>query len=138
VKLGLLMKKIFYDKLSEKLYREIPDTLVATDKVMLSIERFDVGQSYVVARVENRHGDIVSINIQGGAEGIELQETLFNLKGRRPRFAYLSTTITETEKVLVRKLPVIGIKDWLLIYEDDLFLLGVKDAYDEIDIRIVE
>jgi len=132
------MEKKFYDKLSEKLYREIPDTLVATDKVMLSIERFDVGQSYVVARVENRHGDIVSINIQGGAEGIELQETLFNLKGRRPRFAYLSTTITETEKVLVRKLPVIGIKDWLLIYEDDLFLLGVKDAYDEIDIRIVE
>jgi hypothetical protein len=132
------MKKIFYDKLSEKLYREIPDTLVATDKVMLSIERFDVGQSYVVARVENRDGDIVSINIQGGAEGIELQETLFNLKGRRPRFAYLSTTITETEKVLVRKLPVIGMKDWLLIYEDDLFLLGVNDAYDEIDIRIVE
>jgi hypothetical protein len=38
----------------------------------------------------------------------------------------------------VRKLPVVGIKDWLLIYEDDLFLLGVKDAYDEIDIRIVE
>ena len=36
------MKKIFYDKLSEKLYREIPDTLIATDKVMLSIEQFDV------------------------------------------------------------------------------------------------
>jgi hypothetical protein len=48
------MKKIFYDKLSEKLYREIPDTLIATDKVMLSIEQFDVGQSYVIARVENR------------------------------------------------------------------------------------
>lgn len=131
------MKKIFYDKVSEKLYREIPDTLVATDKVMLSIERFDVGQSYVIARVENRYGDIVRINIQGGAQGIELQETLFNLKGRRPRFAYITTTISETEKVLVRKLPVIGIKDWLLIYEDDLFLLAVKDAYDEIDIRIV-
>jgi hypothetical protein len=27
------MKKIFYDKLSEKLYGELPDTLVATDKV---------------------------------------------------------------------------------------------------------
>ena len=132
------MKKIFYDKLSEKLYREIPDTLVATDKVMLSIERFDVGQSYVIARVENRYGDIVRINIQGGAQGIELQETLFALKGRRPRFAYVTTTISETEKVFVRKLPVIGIKDWLLIYEDDLFLLAVKDAYDEIDIRIVE
>ena len=131
------MVKIFYDKLSEKLYREIPDTLVATDKVMLNIERFDVGQSYVIARVENRYGDIVRINIQGGAQGIELQETLFTLKGRRPRFAYVTTTISETEKVFVRKLPVIGIKDWLLIYEDDLFLLAVKDAYDEIDIRIV-
>ena len=131
------MKKIFYDTLSEKLYREIPDTLVATDKVMLSIERFDVGQSYVIARVENRYGDIVRINIQGGAQGIELQETLFNLNGRRPRLAYVTTTINETEKVFVRRLPVVGIKDWLLIYEDDLFLLGVKDAYDEIDIRIV-
>jgi hypothetical protein len=132
------MKKIFYDKLSEKLYKEIPDTLIATDKVMLSIEQFDVGQSYVIARVENRYGDIVRINIQGGAQGIELQETLFNLKGRRPRFAYVTTTIHENEKVFVRKLPVVGIKDWLLIYEDDLFLLGVKDAYDEIDIRVVE
>jgi hypothetical protein len=132
------MKKIFYDKLSEKLYGEIPDTLVAADKVMLSIERFDVGQSYVIARVENRYGDIVRINIQGGAQGIELQETLFNLKGRQPRFAYITMTINETEKVFVRKLPVVGIKDWLLIYEDDLFLLGVKDAYDEIDIRVVE
>ena len=132
------MKKIFYDNLSEKLYGEIPDTLVATDKVMLSIERFDVGQSYVIARVENRYRDIVSINIQGGTPGIELQETLFNLKGRRPRFAYIMTTVNETERVFVRKLPVVGIKDWLLIYEDDLFLLAVKDAYDEIDIRIIE
>ena len=106
------MKKIFYDKLSEKLYGEIPDTLVATDKVMLSI--------------------------QGGTPGIELQETLFNLKGRRPRFAYIMTTVNETERVFVRKLPVVGIKDWLLIYEDNLFLLAVKDAYDEIDIRIIE
>jgi hypothetical protein len=48
------------------------------------------------------------------------------------------TTIKDTGKVLVRKLPVIGVKDWLLIYEDDLFLLAVKDAYDELDIRVVE
>ena len=38
----------------------------------------------------------------------------------------------------LRKLPVIGVKDWLLIYEDDLFLLAVKDAYDEVDIRVVD
>ena len=47
------------------------------------------------------------------------------------------TTINNTGKILVRKLPVIGVKDWLLIYEDDLFMLAVKDAYDEMDIRVV-
>jgi hypothetical protein len=129
---------IFYDKLSEKLYREIPNTLAATNKVMLNIEQFDVGQSYVTAKVKNRYSDIVKINIQSGAEGIELQETLVNIKDRWPRFAYIMTTIKGTGEVLVRKLPVIGVRDWLLIYEDDLFLLAVKDAYDELDIRVVE
>jgi hypothetical protein len=114
---------IFYDKLSEKLYREIPQTSAAVNKVLLNIEQFDVGQSYVIAKVENRYGDIVKMNIQGGAKGIELQETLFNLKGRWPRFAYIMTTINYTGKILVRKLPVIGIRDWLLMYEDDLFCL---------------
>ncbi len=133
--------KAFYDKLSETLYREIPDTSSASNKVMLHIEQFDVGQSYVTAKVENRYGDIVKINIEGGRLGIELQETLFkiiNNKARQPRLAYIMTTINDTGKILVRKLPVIGVKDWLLIYEDDLFLLAVKDAYDEVDIRIID
>jgi hypothetical protein len=112
---------IFYDNLSEKLYREIPDTVVATNKVMLNIEQFQAAQSYVIAKLENRYGDTVKINIQGGTQGIELQETLFDLKGRRPRFAYIMTTIKDTDEVLLRKLPVIGVKDWLLIYEDDFF-----------------
>ncbi len=129
---------IFYDNLSEKLYREIPDTFVATSKVMLNIEQFQAGQSYVTAKVENRYGDTVKINIQGGTEGIELQETIFNLKGRRPRFAYVMTTIKDTGEMLVRKLPVKGVKDWLLVYEDDFFLLAVKDAYDELDIRLID
>ena len=128
----------FYDSLSEKLYREMPDTFIATNKVMLNIEQFEAGQSYVIAKVENRYGETVKINIQGGTQGIELHETLFNLKGRWPRFAYVMTTIKDTGEVLVRKLPVIGVKDWLLIYEDDLFLLAVKDAYDELDIRLIE
>jgi hypothetical protein len=135
--LGPLMN-FFYDSLSEKLYREMPDTFIATNKVMLNIEQFEAGQSYVIAKVENRYGETVKINIQGGTQGIELQETLFNLKGRWPRFAYVMTTIKDTGEVLVRKLPVIGIKDWLLIYEDDLFLLAVKDAYDELDIRLID
>jgi len=130
--------KAFHDKLSEALYREIPDTSSASNKVMLHIDQFDVAQSYVTAKVENRYGDIVKINIEGGRLGIELQETLFKLGGRQPRLAYLMTTINDTGKILVRKLPVIGVKDWLLIYEDDLFLLAVKDAYDEVDIRIVD
>jgi len=128
----------FYDNLSEKLYREMPDTFIATNKVMLNIERFEAGQSYVTAKVENRLGDKVKINIQGGMQGIELQETLFNLKGRSPQFAYVMTTIKDTGEVVVRKLPVIGVKDWLLIYEDDLFLLAVKDTYDELDIRVID
>jgi hypothetical protein len=138
--------RAFYDKLSEALYREMPDTSAASDKVMLHIEQFDVAQSYVTAKVENRHGDTVRINIQGGLKGIELQETLFKLRGR-PQFAYLMTVINgdagaggnnNNNKTLVRKLPVLGVKDWLLIYEDDLLMLAVKDAYDEIDIRIVD
>ena len=128
----------FYDNLSEKLYREMPDTFIATNKVMLNIEQFEAGQSYVTAKVENRFGDTVKINIQGGIQGIELQETLFNLKGRSPRFAYIMTTIKDRGEVVVRKLPVIGVKDWLLIYEDDLFLLAVKDTYDELDIRVID
>jgi hypothetical protein len=129
---------IFYDNLSEKLYREMPDTFVATNKVMLNIEQFEAGQSYVTAKVENRYSDKVKVNIQGGRHGIELQETLFNLKGTRPQFAYVMTMIKDTGEVFVRKLPVIGVKDWLLIYEDNLFLLAVKDAYDELDIRVID
>lgn len=131
--------KAFHDKLSETLYREIPDTPSVSNKVMLHIDQFDVGESYVTAKAENRYGDIVKINIEGGRLGIELQETLFKIKGtQRPRVAYIMTTINDTGKLLVRKLPVIGIKDWLLIYEDDLFLLAVKDAYDEVDIRVID
>jgi hypothetical protein len=129
--------KGFHDELSQKTYREMPSSLQAAGKVMLHIERFDVGQSYVTAKVEDRNGDRVSINIEGGLTGIDLQENLFRLKGRMPKFAYVTTTVNETGKLLVRKLPVLGVKDWLLIYEDDLFLLAVKDAYDEIEIVAV-
>lgn len=133
-----MMPLLFHDKLSESLYHELPDTSSTPLKALISIDRFDIGQSYVTASVENRFGDTVKINIEGGRLGIELQETLFKLAGRRPRVAYIVTKTNQGGKVLVRKLPVIGVKDWLLIYEDDLFLLAVKDAYDELDIRVIE
>lgn len=129
------MRVGFYDELSERIYNEIPSGLPAAGKVLLHIDRFEVGQSYVTAKVENRHGDIVNINIEGGRTGIDLQETLFRLD-RMPRFVYVIASMT-TGKLLVRKLPVLGAKDWLLIYEDDLFLLAVKDAYDELEIMAV-
>ena len=128
----------FHDEVSATLYRELPDTVTASLKVFINIERFDIAQSYVTAKMENRFGDIVKINIEGGRQGIELQETLFKLGSRTPRFAYVTTRLTDSGKILVRKLPVLGVKDWLLIYEDDLFLLAVKDLYDELDIRVVE
>jgi hypothetical protein len=131
------MRAGFYDELSEKIYNEIPSGMPAAGKVLLHIDRFEVGQSYVTAKVENRHGDIVSINIEGGRTGIDLQETLFRLGDKvMPRFAYVIASMA-SGKLLVRKLPVLGVKDWLLIYEDDLFLLAVKDAYDELEIMAV-
>jgi hypothetical protein len=62
----------------------------------------------VTAKVQNRYSDKVTINIQGGRPGIELQESLFKIKdqdrGDRPRYAYLLTK-------LLRKLSVIGLSD---------------------------
>ncbi|AIC14183.1 hypothetical protein [Nitrososphaera viennensis] len=131
------MKSGFYDELSEKTYNEIP-RIPASNRVMLHVSPFSVGQSYVTAKVENRRGDTVNINIEGGRLGVDLQETLFRLGDNRlPKHAYIVTTINETGRILARKVPVLGVKDWLLIYEDDLFLLAVKDAYDEIEIMVV-
>ncbi len=154
----------FYDKLSEKLYREMESELRShpqsqVSRVMFELGTFNIAQSYVTSKIENRKGDIVKINIEGGRCGIELQETLFDLKGKNLSHAYLVTEVKQelgdsgTEnaatnrsstawrqqhntisKVLVRRLPIWGIKDWLLIYEDTLFLLAVKDAYDEMEI----
>jgi hypothetical protein len=38
---------------------------------------------------------------------------------------------------MVRKLPVIGMRDWLLIYEDTLLEPSVKDEYVELEIVVV-
>ena len=132
---------MFFDGISEALFNEIPKPPVARSRVLLNIERFEIGQSYVTAKVQNRYGDKVTINIQGGSPGIELQESLFKIKDLQKEdrlyYAYLITKLIQTNKILVRKLPVIGIRDWLLIYEDTLVKLSVKDAYDELEIVVV-
>jgi hypothetical protein len=159
-------KNEFYDKLSEKLYYEAEKKLknlsqAHSSRVMIELGTFNIAQSYVTSKIENKHGDVVNLNIEGGRCGIELQETLFDLKGKNLSYAYLITDVKQDltgsgsaaeanlnrpgstawrqqhntiTKVLVRRLPILGIKDWLLIYEDTLFLLAVKDAYEEMEI----
>ena len=160
-------KKEFYDKLSEKLYYEVATKLKnlsqsQASRVMIELGTFNIAQSYVTSKIENRRGDVVNVNIEGGRCGIELQETLFDLKDKNLSHAYLVTDVKQDltgsgsasaeanrnrpsstawrqqhntiTKVLVRRLPILGIKDWLLIYEDTLFLLAVKDAYEEMEI----
>ena len=128
---------LFFDKLSEILYNEIPKTTSAYSKVMINIDQFNIGQSYVTAKVQNRYGNIININIEGGRNGIELQDELLNIKGKSLSVAYLITKIKDENNILVRKLPIIGQKDWLLIYDDTFFLMAVKDAYDEIEILAI-
>jgi len=128
----------FFDAVSEKLFPDIPDSASAIAKVFLNIEQFEIGQSYVTAKIVNKYGDKVGLNIQGGIPGIELQESLFRFRGEQvPKHAFILIKVKDSRNLLVRKLPVVGMKDWLLIYEDTLFLLAVKDRYDEIEFRVV-
>ena len=129
----------FFDEDSKIVYNQLPKThSTVCCRVMLNIERFEIGSRYVTAKVENRYGDNVSINIQGGRPGIEIQESLFKLKEQeKPSYAYLTTRLIQNTKIMARKLPIVGRRDWLLIYEDTLLELSVKDAYDELEIALV-
>jgi hypothetical protein len=132
---------LFFDESSKTSYNQLPKNSPVQSHVMLNIERFEIGQSYVTAKVQNRYGEKVTINIQGGRPGIELQESFFKMneeKGENPSFAYLIIRLVQDDsKIFARKLPVVGQRDWLLIYEDTLLELSVKDAYDELEIMVV-
>ena len=132
---------MFFDAISEVLFHEIPKSPIIRSQVLLNIDRFEIGQSYVTAKIQNRHAENVTVNIQGGRPGIELQESLFKIKNPENQiplqFAYLKANLIETGKIFVRKLPVVGLRDWLLIYEDTLVELSVKDAYDELEIVVI-
>ena len=132
---------LFFDESSKTSYNQLPKNSPVQSHVMLNIERFEIGQSYLTAKVQNRYGEKVTINIQGGRPGIELQESFFKMKeekGENPSFAYLIIRLVQDDsKIFARKLPVVGQRDWLLIYEDTLLELSVKDAYDELEIMVV-
>lgn len=124
----------FYDEISRSLSSEIPQSKNSYLKAMLDLEKFEIGQSYVTSKIKNKKNDTLVVNIQGGSPGIDISDSLFNFT-EIPKIAYVRTMIDNT--ILVRKLPVLGVKEWLLIYEDTLFLLAVKEKYDELEILCV-
>jgi len=132
---------LFFDEISEQLFDEIPKSPLVRSHVLLNIDKFEIGQSYVTAKIQNRYAENVTINIQGDRPGIELQDSLFKIKSPENQdslyYAYITAKLIESGKIFVRKLPVVGIRDWLLIYEDTLVELSVKDAYDELEIVVV-
>jgi hypothetical protein len=133
---------LFFDEASKIAYNQLTKNSSVQSHVMLNIEHFEIGSRYVTAKVQNRYGDKVTINIQGGRPGIELQESFFKIKEeekreRNPSYAYLISRLIQDSRILARKLPVVGKRDWLLIYEDTLLELSVKDAYDELEIVLV-
>ena len=137
-----LKNEEFFDETSKIVYNQLAKTnSFVYSPVMVNIERFEIGSRYVTAKVENRYGENVTINIQGGRPGIEIQGSLLKIKeqGKRenPSYAYLVTRIIQTAKILARKLPILGKRYWLLIYEYTLLELSVKDAYDELEIVLV-
>ena len=137
-----LKNDLFFDEVSKRVYNQLPDQSPVVSHVMLNIEQFEIGSRYATAKVQNRYGENVTINIQGGRPGIELQESFFRLKeiknGGPPSYAYLVTRLLQDNgKIFARKLPIVGQRDWLLIYEDTLLELSVKDAYDELEIIVV-
>lgn len=125
---------LYYDTYSQSLSSEIPQSKNSFLKTMLNLEKFEIGQSYVTCKIRNKENNTIMVNIQGGSPGIDISNSLFNLTDI-PKTAYLRTMIDN--KILIRKLPVLGIKDWLLIYENTLFLLAVKDKYNELEILCI-
>ncbi|MCJ7636598.1 MAG: hypothetical protein MUO21_03840 [Nitrososphaeraceae archaeon] len=125
---------VFYDELSKSLSSEIPQSKNSFLKAMLDLEKFEIGESYVTSKIKNKKNDTFVVNIQGGSPGIDISTSLFNLT-EIPKIVYLRTMIDNM--ILIRKLPVLGVKDWLLIYENTLFSLAVKKKYEELEILCV-
>ena len=125
---------LYYDEYSQSLSSETPSSKNSFLKIMLNLEKFEIGQSYVTCKIRNKKNNTVIVNIQGGSPGIDISNSLFNLT-YIPKTAYLRTIVDN--KILIRKLPVLGVKDWLLIYENTFFMLAVKDKYNELEILCI-
>ncbi|HXS60676.1 MAG TPA: hypothetical protein VN703_07700 [Candidatus Sulfopaludibacter sp.] len=126
----------FFDEESKFLFKEIPISNLSKIKLSFSLD-FDIGQSYVTSKIVDRDNITRKMNIQAGQKGIKLQKDLCRLKSTDkvslPSHVYIKTMLKDSQ-ILIRKLPVIGTSEWLLIFEEDLFVLAVKGLYDEIEL----
>ncbi len=129
-----MSNNLYFDEESEILHKHVPQSKNCKVKLSFNLD-FDIGQSYVTAKIADREGNIRKLNIQSGSRGIKLQGDLSRLRSGEeyPPHIFIQTTLKDS-RLLVRKLPVIGLSDWLLIFEDDLFFLAVKGQYEEIEI----
>jgi hypothetical protein len=89
-----LEKDIFFDRMSKTIYNKFTKEPSVQSRVMLNIEQFEIATRYVTAKVQNSYGENVTINIQGGRQGIELQESFFfkmkeEQEKQHPSYAYL-------------------------------------------------
>lgn len=129
-----MSKLSYFDEESEILHKQVPQSKDCRVKLSFSLD-FDIGQSYVTAKIEDRDGNIRKLNIQSGIRGIKLQADLIRLRSGEeyPAHVFVQTTLKDS-RILVRKLPITGLSDWLLIFEEDLFMLAVKGQYEELEI----
>ncbi|HEY6534299.1 MAG TPA: hypothetical protein VIY08_00590 [Candidatus Nitrosocosmicus sp.] len=125
----------FFDEESKLLYKELSGENKFTIKLSLMLD-FDIGQSYVTSKIIDRHGINRMLNIQAGQRGLKLQKDLCHLKNYEnedlPSYVYVRTMLKD-RRIIIRKLPVVGVSDWMLIFEEDFFILAVKGLYDEIE-----
>lgn len=123
----------FFDWESESLIRDIPRSGVA--RCYFNTTDIKIAQGYVTTKIMNRYNKYINVNIQPGRAGIVLQETLFDAS-KRYKYAYLVTN-TNQAKRLIRRLPVEGFSDWLLIYDDTLFAELLKGGCEEIELVVI-
>jgi hypothetical protein len=68
----------FFDETSKTIYNQLAQTSSSVySRATPNIERFEISSS-MLQLVQNRYGNNISINIQGGRPAIEIQESLFS------------------------------------------------------------
>ncbi len=127
----------FFDEESKFLFKEIPNSNLSKIKLSFSLD-FDIGQSYVTSKIVDRDNITRKMNIQAGQKGHKIAKKSLPIKklsdkDSLPSHVYIKTLLKDSQ-ILIRKLPVIGTSDWLLVFEEDLFVLAVKGLYDEIEL----